>query len=53
MFLYKNKNGKWYIIYTTASGRRSSKSTGQKLKGEAHKFLTEFKRKSKRKKSSC
>jgi integrase len=45
MFLYKNKNGKWYVIYTDENGKRTTKSTGQTLKGEANKFLFEFRNK--------
>lgn len=45
MFLYKNKNGKWYIIYTNEAGKRTTKSTGKTLKGEANVFLSEFKKK--------
>lgn len=44
MFLYKNKNGNWYIFYDSENGKRKSKSTGQTLKSEAHKYLIEFQR---------
>lgn len=42
MFLQKKTNGIWIIVYTKKDGKRSSKSTGTKLKREANKFLTEF-----------
>lgn len=44
MFLYKNKNGKWYIFYDSENGKIKSKSTGRTLKSEAHKYLIELQR---------
>lgn len=51
MFLYKNKTGVYYIVYTNESGKRTTKSTKQTLKSEANKFLFSFQRELEFKKS--
>jgi len=42
MFLSKNKNGRWYIYYTTSKGKKNSKSTGTTHKKEVLRFLSKF-----------
>ncbi len=43
MFLSKHKNGFYYLYYNDANGKRVKLSTGEKLKTDAYKFLTNFK----------
>lgn len=45
MFLFKHKNGKYYVIYSLENGKRKTVSTGTPYKGEAHKFLSQLKNK--------
>ncbi|MCH7974894.1 MAG: site-specific integrase [Bacteroidetes bacterium] len=45
MFLSKRKNGFYYIVYEKANGVRASRSTKEKLKPKATKFLFEFQKK--------
>ena len=45
MFLSKHSNGFYYIYYTNNFGKRNKISTKCRMKSEAMKFLTEFKRK--------
>ena len=44
MFLIKNKNGFYHIIYQKPNGRRGTKTTKEKLKTKAIKKLREFQR---------
>lgn len=44
MFLSKHSNGYYYIYFTSPSGKRNSASTRTKIKSEAIKFLSEFKK---------
>jgi len=44
MFLFKHKNGNYYVVYSLENGIRKTRSTGTTLKGEAHKFLSDFQR---------
>jgi site-specific recombinase XerD len=44
MFLSKNPNGKYYIIYQKPDGKRSSKSTRHTHKKDAERFLLKFQR---------
>ena len=43
MYLSKRKNGYWYIYYDNQLGKRNSLSARTKIKGEALKFLSNFK----------
>ena len=40
MFLFKHKDGRYYVIYTLDNGKRKTVSTGTTYKGEAHKFFS-------------
>jgi integrase len=44
MFLFKHKNGRYYVIYSVENGKRKSKSTGTTFKSKAHIFLAELKK---------
>jgi integrase len=44
MFLFKHKNGNYYVVYSLENGIRKTRSTGTTLKGEAHKFLSNLQR---------
>jgi integrase len=42
MFLSKHSNGRYYIYYFLSSGKRKTKSTGERTKKEAIRFLIKF-----------
>ena len=44
MFLSKASNGRYYVYYTKADGKKTRTSTKATKKSEAIKFLTEFKK---------
>jgi len=46
MFLSKRTNGYYYIFYDDDSGKRQAVSTKSKLRSEALKFLTQFRKES-------
>ena len=44
MFLSKNQNGRYYIIYKDKDNKRAAISTGERTKKEAQKFFVKFQR---------
>lgn len=51
MFLSKHPNGIYYVVYEKGNGSRGTKSTGEKLKKGATKFLFEFQKRIERERS--
>ncbi|MHB8929413.1 MAG: tyrosine-type recombinase/integrase, partial [Melioribacteraceae bacterium] len=51
MILTKRKNGRWYIVYNQANGKRTGISTGTKIKTKALKLLSKFEKELENKKS--
>jgi len=42
MYLSKHKNGVYYVFYDQPNGKRTCASTGEKMKFDALKFLSNF-----------